>query len=417
MSLLPRRTPAAVRSSAGAPPDPEALAVAGRILADVEARGEAAVRLHAERLDGLLPGAPLCLGPAELATAHAALPAADAELLQRTAARIRTFAEAQRASLGEFDLELPGGRASQRLAPVQRAGCYAPGGRAVLPSSLLMTAVTARAAGCPFVVAACPRPAPIVLGAAHVAGVDALLLAGGAQAIGALVFGIADLPACDLVVGPGNRFVAAAKQLVQGRVAIDLPAGPSELCVVADASCDPGHVAADLLAQAEHDERARPWLLTTSRAVQDAVDHELAIRLPRLTTAATAAAALQGGGSVLCADADELVAVVDRLAPEHLQLAVAEPQALAGRFAHYGALFTGRAGAEVLGDYGAGPNHVLPTGGAARFSGGLSVLHFLRVRTWLHLDGDVAALARDAEALARHEGLPGHAAAAAARAR
>jgi len=409
--------PSEVRAAAGSPLDPRTLAVAQQIVDDVATRGAAAVREHAARLDGLPQNAPLLLPPAVLARAFAGLPTADRELLQRTAARIAVFARAQRASLTEFDLPVPGGRACQRLAPLQRAGCYAPGGRAVLPSSLLMTAVTARTAGCAQVYAACPRPAAIVLGAAHVAGVDGLLVAGGAQAIAALAFGIDGQPACDIVVGPGNRFVTAAKQLVQGRVAVDLPAGPSELCVVADGSCDPGDVAADLLAQAEHDDHARPWLLSEEAAVLDAVDAELRAQLDRLPTRATARIALRGGGAVLCRDAQELLAVCDRLAPEHLQLAVRDPAALAHRLGHYGALFFGRAGAEVLGDYGAGPNHVLPTGGAARFSGGLSVFHFLRVRTWLELGDGAGPLAADAAHLAELEGLPGHAAAARRRVR
>lgn len=412
MNILPRVPAAEVRAAAGAPLDEQTLQIAQRILDDVASRGAAAVREHAAHLDGLPQDAPLLLPPRTLAEAFTAMPRADGELLRRVAARIGTFARAQRDSLREFDLPLPGGRACQRLAPLHRAGCYAPGGRTALPSSLLMTAVTARAAGCAEVFAACPRPTPMVLGAAHVAGVDGLLVAGGAQAIAALAFGIDDLPACDIVVGPGNRFVTAAKQLVQGRVAVDLPAGPSELCVVADRSCHPGDVAADLLAQAEHDELARPWLLSNDASVLDAVETELRCQLETLPTAATARAALRGGGAVWCRDADELVRVCDRLAPEHLQLAVRNPTGLAPRFSHYGALFFGSIGAEVLGDYGAGPNHVLPTGGAARYSGGLSVLHFLRVRTWLDLGPGARELAADAARMAELEGLPGHAAAA-----
>lgn len=412
MTLLPRRTPASVTAAAGMALDGKTLARAAQLVEDVARRGLPAVREHAQQLDGLAPADPLLLDRAALAAAFATLPPAQQQLLQRTAARIAAFATAQRQSLREFDLPIPGGVASQRVAAVQRAGCYAPGGRAVLPSSLLMTAVTARIAGCAEVVAACPRPATIVLGAAHVAGVDTLLVAGGAHAIAALAHGIAGLPACDVVVGPGNRFVAAAKQLVQGRCGVDLPAGPSELCIVADADAAPGDVAADLLAQAEHDPDARPWLLSTSAALLDAVDAELAHQLATLPTAATARQALANGGAVYAETAAELLPVLDRLAPEHLQLAVADADWWATRASHYGALFRGQAGAEVFGDYGAGPNHVLPTAGAARFSGGLSVLHFLRVRTWLRLDGDCRELAADAAALAELEGLPGHAAAA-----
>ncbi|MCK5944716.1 MAG: histidinol dehydrogenase, partial [Planctomycetes bacterium] len=306
------------------------------------------------------------------------------------------------------ELPIPGGLAAQRIAPVQRAGCYAPGGLATLPSSLLMTAVTARAAGVERVVAASPRPGPIVLAAAHVAGVDELLACGGAQAIGALAFGDERRAGCDVVVGPGNRFVTAAKQLVQGRVGIDLPAGPSELCVFADRSGDAAMVAADLLAQAEHDPTARPWLVTTDDELLDEVERQLALQLVDLPTADVARQALAGGGAVLCADLATALDVCDRLAPEHLQLSCARDAELAPRFQHYGALFFGRSGGEVLGDYGAGPNHVLPTAGAARFTGGLSVFSFLRVRTWLQVDGDATPLLRDAARLAECEGLPGH---------
>lgn len=406
--LRPDEVPAA----AGEPLDAATLATARAIVDDVALRGTAAAREHGERFGELVPGAPLWLGRDALAAAYAGLPRADRDLLQRLANRIRTFASAQRSSLCEFDLPVPGGRACQRIAPIERAGCYAPGGRAVLPSSLLMTAVTARTAGVPFVAAASPRPSPLVLAAAHVAACDGLLALGGAQAIAALAFGIDEVPAQHLVVGPGNRFVTAAKQLVQGRVGVDLPAGPSELCILADGDADPALLAADLLAQAEHDPTARPWLVTTDRALVDRVETELRAQLEALPTAATAREALRGGGAVVCADLDAAIAICDRLAPEHLQLALAQGPALAHRFRHYGALFCGHSGAEVLGDYGAGPNHVLPTGGAARFSGGLSVFTFLRIRTWLQLDGDATPLLTDAAALAHHEGLPGHAAAA-----
>ena len=308
------------------------------------------------------------------------------------------------------------GVAAQRVAPVERAGCYAPGSVASLPSSLLMSAVTARAAGVPQVVAASPRPTDIVLAAAHVARCDLLLACGGAQAIGALAFGSRDRAPCDVVVGPGNRFVTAAKQQVQGQVGVDLPAGPSELCVVADATADAQDVAADLLAQAEHDVLARPWLITTAPELAQRVDAALRGQLAALPSAEVAAAALRNGGSVCCASDDEVVTVVDRLAPEHLQLCLADPEGARRRLRHHGAAFLGERSAEVFGDYGVGPNHVLPTGGAARYSGGLSVFDFLRIRTWLRLDRP-ERVADDVEALARQERLTAHARAAAARVR
>jgi phosphoribosyl-ATP pyrophosphohydrolase/phosphoribosyl-AMP cyclohydrolase/histidinol dehydrogenase len=268
-----------------------------------------------------------------------------------------------------------------------------------------MTAVTARAAGVGSVWVASPRPAQVTLAAAAVAGADALLAVGGAQAIAALAWGAGPVPAVDVIVGPGNRWVTAAKQLVAGQVGIDLLAGPSELVVLADADADPAVIAADLLAQAEHDPDARPILVTPSVALADAVDAALSDQLSELPTAAIAFEAVRNGFCVLVRDLAEGCAVCDRLAPEHLEVLTADADAVASRLRHYGGLFVGAASAEVLGDYGVGPNHVLPTGTAARFSGGLSVLHFLRVRTWLRLEAGAA----DAAALARLEGLEGHA--------
>jgi phosphoribosyl-ATP pyrophosphohydrolase/phosphoribosyl-AMP cyclohydrolase/histidinol dehydrogenase len=339
---------------------------------------------------------------------------AERACLERTVARVRSFAEAQRSALRDLVVGIPGGRAGHTVAPVERAGCYAPGGRFPLPSSVIMTAVTARAAGVETVWVASPRPAPVTLAAAYIAGADGFLAVGGAQAIAALAFGAGPVPACDLVVGPGNRWVTAAKQLVAGHVAIDMLAGPSELVVLADASAEPATVAADLLAQAEHDPDAVPTLVTIDPALADRVEAALALQLATLPTAATARAALANGAIVLVADLDAAIDACERLAPEHLEVHLAEPWLAVPRLHHYGALFIGGLAAEVLGDYGAGPNHVLPTGGTARFSGGLSVLTFLRVRTWLELTDRAAAaeLVQDAVALARMEGLEAHARAA-----
>jgi phosphoribosyl-ATP pyrophosphohydrolase/phosphoribosyl-AMP cyclohydrolase/histidinol dehydrogenase len=388
--------------------DAATLSAAARIVEDVRTRGEVALREHAERLGDLGPGEPLVVERPALDAALRSLAPADRAVLERTAARIRAFAEAQRAALGEPDVAVPGGRAGLRYQPVVRAGCYAPGGRYPLPSSVLMTAVTARAAGVAEVWVASPRPAAVTLAAAAIAGADALLAVGGAQAVAALAWGAGAVPRCDAIVGPGNRWVTAAKQLVSGAVAIDMLAGPSELVAIADASADPALVAADLLAQAEHDPDARPMLVTAEPRVADRVEAELAAQLATLPTAEVARAALAEGLIVLT---DDLAGAANRLAPEHLALHVADPEALRPRLLHYGALFVGEGAAEVLGDYGAGPNHVLPTGGTARSAGGLSVLTFLRAQAWLRMEAP-EALAADAAALARMEGLEAHARAA-----
>jgi len=409
-----RLTPDEVRALDQEPVDRETWAAAAAIVDEVREGGEPALRKCAERFGDLEPGEEMVIERADLDRALQSLPIEQRRLLERTADRIKAFAEAQLASISEIEVSVPGGQAGQSVAPVDRAGCYAPGGRFPLPSSVLMTAVTARVAGVSEVWTASPRPTQVTLAAASVAGADALLAVGGAQSIAALAYGIGPVPACDVVVGPGNRWVTAAKQLVTGRVGIDLLAGPSELAVVADDTVPPEIVAADLLAQAEHDPDAVPVLITTSPGLVDRVELELARQLADLPTRETAAAALGNGFAVVADDPEAALELADRLAPEHLQLLGASMEPLAPRLNHYGAMFIGSSSAEVFGDYGAGPNHTLPTGGGARSTGGLSVLHFLRVRTWMRLDepDEVAGLARDAADLARLEGLEAHARAA-----
>lgn len=394
--------------------DEKTLHEAAAIVAEVRRGGEAALRRYAESFGERGPDQPLILDRDQLHAALLSLPGNQRALLERTGARIEDFALAQRAALADLAVPVPGGEAGHSITPVDRAGCYAPGGRYPLPSSVLMTAVTARAAGVSEVWVASPNPTPITLAAAAVAGADGLLAAGGAHAIAALAYGVGGPPACDVVVGPGNRWVTAAKKVVAGDVGIDMLAGPSELVILADASADPEVVAADLLAQAEHDPEALPVLVTTGRALADAVDRELSRQLEGLPTRDTAAAALANGFAVVVDGLDEAVALCDRLAPEHLQVLTKDAEEVARRARHYGGLFIGSASAEVFGDYGIGPNHTLPTGGVARFKGGLSVFDFLRIRTWLRMDrgGDASTAVRDAAALARLEGLEAHARAA-----
>lgn len=410
-----------LRSSRPDPVPPEALEVASSILEDVRSRGEPAAREHAERLGDLEPGAPMFLGRDEIAREADMLDDAARGVLERTIARVRAFAEAQRASIHPLDVSVPGGRAGHTIAPVERAGCYAPGGRFPLPSSAIMTAVTARAAGVRTVWVASPRPTRQTLAAAALAGADGVLAIGGAQAIAALAYGLGPVKPCDVIVGPGNRYVTAAKQLVVGRCAIDMLAGPSELLIIADDTADPELVAADLLAQAEHDTDARPILVTLDPALPAKVETALGAQLASLPTAETARAALANGFVVLAGSERDAIVAADLVAPEHLQVMTRDARALAARLDHYGAVFIGSRSAEVLGDYGVGPNHVLPTGGTARHAAGLSVFTFLRVRTWLAMDPESAGGQRsrsmigDAVALGEMEGLIGHARAAAFR--
>lgn len=411
------------------PVDARTLSEASVIVEDVRERGLAAVRAHGERLGDIKPGEPLVLEIADLKRALDTIDRAARKTLDNAAERIMRFALAQRACLSELSMSVPGGSAGHWIAPMQRAGCYAPGGRFPLPSSVLMTACTARAAGVSEVWAASPRPAPITLAAAAIAGVDALLCVGGAQAIAALAFGAQGSGAsgtpersvlpCDIIVGPGNRYVTAAKKLVAGTVAIDMLAGPSEVLIIADDTAEAGVVAADLLAQAEHDTDARAILVSTSAELIARVNSELERQLADLPTSATARAAIQASYAVLCANVEEAVLVSDRHAPEHLEIQTRDARSVARRCAHFGAVFIGAQSAEVFGDYGLGPNHVLPTGGTSRSSAGLSVLNFLRVRTFLELSSttDMPGIASEVAAFARLEGLEGHARASERRAR
>lgn len=400
------------RRQAGIPG--EVLRTARRIVADVRERGEPALEEYVKQFDNADPQQQdLYRSRDELLECLDSLGRADRTRLERIAGQIETFARAQRNALTPITVSVPGGRAGHSIEAVERAGCYAPGGRYPLPSSVLMTVITARVAGVDTVWVASPRPARITLAAAALAGADGLLAAGGAHAIAALAYGVGRVPAADIVVGPGNEFVTAAKQIVMGDVAIDMLAGPSELLIVGDLSSDPELIAADLLAQAEHDPRALPILVTSERGLIEAVRREISSQLATLPTAETAAKALRNGGAILCESFDEVVKVCNGIAPEHLQLSTAEPMTYAKQIRHHGALFVGEQSAEVFGDYGVGPNHVLPTGNAARYSGGLSVFSFLRIRTWLEQrDGADPELISDSAWLARMEGLEAHARAA-----
>ena len=383
------------------------------IVEAVRKGGEEALREFAERWDGLEAGGVLVRTPREMEAALDSLPRADRDVLKRAASRIEHFARAQMEVAAPVSVPVEGGTAGDRVVPVRVAGCYAPGGRFPLPSSVLMTAVTARVAGVHEVWLASPRPSREVMAAGVVAGVDGLLCVGGAQAVAAMAYGVGPVPRCDVVVGPGNQWVTAAKLLLSGVVGIDLLAGPSELAVLSDEEGDPALIAADLLAQAEHDSAALPVLITTSANLVGGVERELDRQLAGLPTAETAIAALKNGFAVVAPEADALRSCED-LAPEHLQLHGSRAEAWAETLTTFGSLFVDESVAEVFGDYGAGPNHTLPTGGTARFTGGLSVLSFLRRPTWLRLEPgpERDLLARDAAALARMEGLEAHARAA-----
>ena len=333
----------------------------------------------------------------------------DSDLLHRVSARIQKFAAAQLDCLSELTTEVPGGKAGHTIEPVEHAGCYAPAGRYALPSTVMMTAVTARVAGCKRVTVASPNPSDMILATAAVSGADSVLAVGGAHAIAAMAYGFEGLGRCDMIAGPGNRFVTAAKKIVHGDCGIDMIAGPSELVLVADESSDPATVAADLLGQAEHDVDARPFLITTSAVVADMVSLEVEKQVKELPSCETASESItNNGAAIVCASIDQAIDICNRIAPEHLELHVENADSVAAQIRNAGCIFIGHNSAEVFGDYGVGPNHTLPTSGTARFTAGLNVFTFLRVRTWLKLDAAPADLVADTARLAEIEGLIGH---------
>ena len=382
-----------------------------RVIVDrVRIEGIGAIRGYAEQFGECEPDQPIVLGRDAMCDAYNALDPNDRAALERAADRIRRFAEAQRDAIQPLTLDVPGGQAGHTIEPVRSAGCYAPAGRYPLPSSVLMTGITARAAGCERVVVSSPGANRVTLAAAHIAGADEFLCIGGAHAIGAMAYGFEGFERCDVIAGPGNAWVTAAKQLVSGVVGIDMLAGPSELLIIADESADVATLAADLLAQAEHDTDAVPILVTTCASHAESIQDELERQLGTLPTADTARVALGNGFVVVCDSIDQAIKISDTLAPEHLEIITRDAEEIASRVRNAGGIFIGSRTAEVLGDYGIGPNHTLPTGGTARFQSGLSVMHFLRLRTWIRIDDPIACepVLDDTMRIARMEGLIAH---------
>jgi histidinol dehydrogenase len=383
-----------------------------RILASVREEGDTALRRWSEMIDKVALE-DFAVAPAQIAAARDGLSEALNLALQTAAERIRAFH--QRQPLPSWTTHDLGGTLGQRATPIRRVGVYVPGGSAPLFSSLLMSAIPARVAGvAEIIVCTPPTPHPAILVAAHLCGIEQVFQLGGAQAIAAMAFGTASVPQVDKIVGAGNLFVALAKQQVYGIVGLDGVAGPTETLVIADASANAAWVAADLLAQAEHDPLASAILLTPDRALAEAVQAEVAQQIEALERAEIIAQSLgYRGGIVLTPDLETAVALADAYAPEHLCLSVAEPDAWAGRIHNAGGLFIGERSFEVLGDYVAGPSHVMPTGGTARFASPLNVLDFVKITSLVALDAATsAAISPPAAELARAESLTAHAAAA-----
>ncbi|MBY6004592.1 histidinol dehydrogenase [Salipiger bermudensis] len=392
------------------------------MLARLRAGREEAARDYASRLDGH-DGAPE-ITPEALVTAQRRLPLTLVEDIAYAHANIRAFAEAQRASVTEFETELrPGLFAGQRLIPLGCAGAYVPGGRYAHIASALMSITTARAAGVEHVIACTPPgpegPHPAILHAMHVAGAGRVLAMGGVQGVAAMALGLFGLPEADILVGPGNAYVAEAKRQLFGPIGIDMVAGPTDSMILADATASPRTVALDLVSQAEHGGTSPVWLVTTHRPLAEAVLREvprIIATLPEPNRSA-AAEAWDALGEVMLAESREAMAVqADLYAPEHLHVQAADLQWWRGRLSAYGSLFLGTETTVAFGDKAAGPNHVLPTGRAARYTGGLSVHKFLKCVTWQRVEAPALPdLARASAGIARAEGMEGHARAAEAR--
>ncbi|MDG4548829.1 MAG: histidinol dehydrogenase [Candidatus Contendobacter sp.] len=386
------------------------------ILAQVRARGDAALLEYTRRFDRLEVerAADLEIPAERLRRALTAIPAEQRAALETAAARIRAYAERQKQESWTFT-EADGTVLGQQVTPLDRVGLYVPGGKAAYPSSVLMNAVPAKVAGVPEVIMVAPTPGgelnDLVLAAAAVAGVDRVFRIGGAQAVAALAYGTATVPRVDKIVGPGNIYVAAAKRQVFGAVGIDMIAGPSEILVVCDGLTDPDWIAMDLFSQAEHDEDAQPILISPDPAFLDRVAASIERLLPGMERREIIEVSLTRRAALIqTLDLAEAARVVNYIAPEHLELSVERPEELLPLIRHAGAIFMGRYTAEALGDYCAGPNHVLPTSRTARFSSSLGVYDFQKRTSLIHCSpAGAATLGRTASILARGEGLTAHA--------
>ena len=382
------------------------------ILAEVRARGDAAVLEYAQRFDGVSARslAELEIPATEMQAALSSIPQETGRALRLAHERIRAFHERQRQDSWDYT-ESDGTRLGQRVTPLERVGLYVPGGKAAYPSSVLMNAVPAKVAGVRLVVMVSPNPDRLVLAAAALAGVDRVLAIGGAQAIAALAYGTQSVPRVDKIVGPGNVYVAEAKRQVFGQVGIDMLAGPSEILVIADGRTPPDWVAMDLFSQAEHDENAQAILLSPDKNYLNDVEGAIGRLLPGMARRNVIEESLGARGALIeTRDLDEACELANRIAPEHLELQVTNAEALMAKIRNAGAIFLGRWSSEAIGDYCAGPNHVLPTAGTARFSSPLGVYDFQKRTSVISISQQAAIeLGRVASTLAEGEGLSAHA--------
>jgi len=396
--------------------DPQINQLVSGILADVATRGDEALLEYARRFDRVEADsiAQLTVGREQMQISLERLPARQASALREAAARIRDYHERQKQSSWQYQ-DAEGSVYGQKISPLERVGIYVPGGKANYPSSMLMNGIPAQVAGVAQIIAAVPtrwsEQGDLIFAAAALAGVERVITVGGAQAIAALAYGTQSVPKVDKITGPGNIYVTIAKKHVFGEVAIDMIAGPSELTIICDGLTDPDWIAMDLFSQAEHDEQAQSILICPSAEYLERVQASVDRLLPAMERREIIRKSLASRGIfILCQDLDEAADISNRIAPEHLELSVAQPELLAERISHAGALFLGRYSAEVLGDYCAGPSHVLPTSGSARFFSALGVYDFQKRSSIIHCSREGAAtLAGIASELAGNEFLQAHA--------
>ncbi|MEQ1638167.1 MAG: histidinol dehydrogenase [Methylococcales bacterium] len=386
------------------------------IIADVRNNGDKALLAYTNRFDGCSFTSPKQLEPSQqvLKDAWDNLPASSSTALQTAASRIRAYAEQQKLASWHYT-EADGTLLGQQVTPIEKVGLYVPGGKAAYPSSVLMNAIPAKVAGVKTLVMVVPTPGgetnQLVLAAAYIAGVDRLFTIGGAQAIAALAYGTATIPAVDKIVGPGNQYVATAKKLVFGKVGIDMIAGPSEILIICDGKTNPDWIAMDLFSQAEHDEQAQAILISPDANFLEAVNTSITKLLPTMERSGIIGQSLTSRGALIqVKNLQEAADLANHIAPEHLELSVEDPEELCKHICHAGAIFMGRYTAEALGDYCAGPNHVLPTSSTARFSSPLGVYDFQKRSSLINCSqAGASELGKVASILARGEGLTAHA--------
>ncbi len=378
------------------------------IISDVKTKGDSAIRKYTEKYDRLKIRE-FELSKKDIKKAYSLVGKKTVLELKNAAKNISFFAEMQLKQFKPFKIRKNGGIIGQKIIPLERVGCYVPGGRYPLPSSALMTVIPAKVAGVKEIILCSPKIQPATIVAADIAGADRIFCIGGVQAIAAMAYGTRTVPKVDKIMGPGNKYVTAAKKEVYGVVGIDFLAGPSEIMIIADGSADAKLIAADMLAQAEHDTGARADLVTTSRKLAFDVRKEIGSQIKMLGTRKIAEISLKGSWLVVADDLDEAIRIANRRAPEHLELQIGDASGIIAKLRNYGSLFVGRYSAEVFGDYCSGTNHTLPTNGAARYTGGLSVRDFVKVLTYQKISKQACSkLCETATELAGIEGLDGH---------